>query len=271
MNFLRIIRPALALISCCLQPTFVAGATLDQSFTSGDGLTGVINGCCAFVGQTYTAGTSGTLAGVSVDVHYLERQPAFDLPLDVQIRTVVNGLPTSTVLGETATRAFDLDDVIGFAQQIPQVPGEQYAIVVHFLEAPPQGNAVGAWIGALGPFVCGLPGLPPPGCAPNNVVPYPGGSAVSSFDGGTTWSVVPASPATSEIDFHFKTFVAAAVPEPTSLLLTGVGLIALLGFRRLASESGSTADTRAPAPGRPPTSVAATPYIQPAAASSSFR
>jgi hypothetical protein len=75
---------------------------------------------------------------------------------------------------------------------------------------------------------------------------------VSSFDGGTTWSVIPASPATSEIDFHFKTFVAAAVPEPTSLLLTGVGLLALLGFRRLTSESGSTssafsgADRQAP-------------------------
>src|SRR3954471_20048094 len=80
----------------CIRPSFVGAVTIDQSFTTGTGLTDIINGAAAFIGQTYTAGTTGTLAGVSVDVHDLDLVgdgPAFNLPLDVQIRTVINGLP----------------------------------------------------------------------------------------------------------------------------------------------------------------------------------
>src|SRR5216683_6117222 len=74
--------------------------TVDQSFTGPITEGASINECCAFIGQTYTAGLSGTLAAVSLDV---VETPGSSFPLDAQIRTVSGGLPTTTVLGETIT------------------------------------------------------------------------------------------------------------------------------------------------------------------------
>ena len=223
----RLARSCLGLVFIAgwIQPTFGQGVTVDQSFTAPTNVTALINECCAFVGQTYTAGITGTLSGVSVDVLNLNVGSAF--PLDVQIRTVVNGLPTTTILGEANTRTFSLGDMITFAQQIPQLAGEQYGIVLHFLGAPPQGagHAVGTWLGALDQ---------------NDGAAYPGGSAVRSFDQGITWSLPP--PDSFQFDSHFRTFVTP-VPEQTSLALIGAGLLGLLGFRRL-NRSRATAVVR---------------------------
>ena len=90
-----------------------------------------------------------------------------------------------------------------------------YAIVVDFLGAPPQGpgHGVGIWRGATGNL-------------------YPRGDSVSSFDGGVTW--VALGP--NDFDTHFETFVNP-IPEPSSLLLVGSGLLGLVEFWRLARGS----------------------------------
>jgi hypothetical protein len=187
--------------------------TIDQSFTGPDNLAADINECCAFIGQTYTAGLTGTLAGVSVDI---TERVGDNFPLQVQIRSVASGLPTSTILGETTTTAFGLSDIIAFSGTIPQVAGVQYAIVVDFpgAPAPGPGQYVGIWTGT-----------------PNNL--YPGGSSVLSLNGGATW----APNGEVDNDTYFTTHVNT-VPEPPSALLLGAGLLTLgIWFRRrLAGE-----------------------------------
>jgi hypothetical protein len=66
-SFCRICLPLAFFFCFSVRPSFVGAATIDQSFTSPTNLGANINECCAFVGQTYTAGLTGTLAGVSVD------------------------------------------------------------------------------------------------------------------------------------------------------------------------------------------------------------
>jgi hypothetical protein len=181
--------------------------TVDQSFTSGNNEQTEINGCCAFIGQTYAAGLSGTLAGVTVDVSEFRGD---NFSLDVQIRTTAGGLPTDTILGETSTTAFSLTDVIRFSQTVPQVAGNEYAIVVDFLGAPPPGGiGTGLWTGSSG----------------NG---YPLGIDVLSSDGGVTWAPDPFI----DSDSHFITYVNP-VPEPASALLVISGLLTLgIGFHR---------------------------------------
>src|SRR5579864_1922709 len=139
-NHLRL----LLLLSFCLDGILGYASTIDQSFTSGTNEGANINECCAFIGQTYTAGVSGTLAGVSVDINEFV---GHNLPLDVQIRVVSGGVPAYPIIGEATTTGFRLSDVIPFSQVIPQIAGTQYAIVVHFIGAPLEGGGqgVGVW------------------------------------------------------------------------------------------------------------------------------
>ena len=188
-------------------PSF-ASTIIDQSFTFATDTGARINSCCAFIGQTYTAGLSGTLAGVSVDV--LE-YPPYNFPLGVQIRTASGGFPTTVILGEATATAFSLSDLISFPQTIPQVAGVQYAIVVHFVGAPPpEPNGFGNWHGS--------------GAILYN--PYPGGMSVFSFDGGNSWPLF-----FDGFDSHFVTYVNV-IPEPASLFLFGTGALAMLTSRR---------------------------------------
>lgn len=177
----------------CLASSGSAQAIIDQSFTppaSYGGYDSSIDGCCAFIAQTYTAGLTGTLAAVSISV---ETQGAF--PLHVAIRTVKSGLPTSTVLGDVILSSNNpkLTDLIEFRQLIAQVAGLQYAIVVSYLDAPPPGQlagGVGNWDGATSLTYGSL---------------YAGGSALGSVD-GVSW--VPQSPGTIAGDLFFKTYVS---------------------------------------------------------------
>ena len=76
----------------------VAQPVIDQSFTSPSDLSAFINECCAFVAQTFTAGLTGTLDGVYIDVGS-NNSP---FPLHVAIHTVtISGEPSSTILGNT--------------------------------------------------------------------------------------------------------------------------------------------------------------------------
>jgi hypothetical protein len=168
-----------------------APAFLDQSFTTPANLSSAINDCCAYVGQTFTAGRTGVLLGINVDVSGQNTS----LPLHVAIRGVDSfGLPSSTVLGETVlgSSSAPLTQLITFPQSVRVTAGARYAIVVNYQGAPPQGppNALGSWTGAVGDA-------------------YRAGGGVFSFNGGVTWSS-----ADEGFDSHFQTYVER---RPTSI------------------------------------------------------
>jgi hypothetical protein len=193
---------AIAAISPPSSAATLNGAVLDQEFVMPDGLTGLINEGFTFVGQTYTASLTGTLAGVNIDVSEFDRG---NFPLRVAIHEVLAGVPTSTVLSETvlASQSAFLTDFIEFPETILQVTGNQYAIVVNYVGANGIG-ALGAWIGGT----------------ENR---YLGGQHVSSND-TITWDTFAEY---ASFDLHFRTFVLpqeiVPVPEPSSI----VGLLAL--------------------------------------------
>lgn len=164
-----------------------ATAPVDQSFTSPHNLTAVFNDCCKFIAQTFTAGRSGTLAGVNISV--ASSRPPMSFPLHVAIRTVTpSGAPSPTILGETtiASGSAPLSLLIQFPQTIPVEAGVQYAIVVNYDNAPPPtpGQALGGWAGASG----------------GN--PYPGGSFYFSYRDGLSWIHAGGG------DLHFRTYVS---------------------------------------------------------------
>jgi len=149
----------------------------DQVFTEPNNLHLVVNGRFRFVGQTYTAGFTGTLVGVSVDVRTDRTRP-----LRVTIRGVTGLLPNSTILAQTTlTRSSSsLSQVITFSTPIAQVNGDRYAIVVDYPTAPPQSDEA-FWDGAV-------------------FNAYPTGGVVKSND-GITWE------SEEESDLHFRTRV----------------------------------------------------------------
>ena len=174
---------------------------LDQSFISPFNHGADINSAFPDVAQTFTAGMSGTLAAVSVDIAFIGYG---SMPLEIQIRSVIAGTPTATVLGDIVlpTGTVTLSQQIWFPQVIPITAGSQYAIVAGYTgTAPPASQYV--WYGAGGADY------------------YPGGSEAYSFN-GTTW--VTSFP----YDGHFQTFV---VPVPES---SATRLLLLLGLPALA-------------------------------------
>jgi hypothetical protein len=162
-----------------------ADPVLDQSVTGPTTGQAAIGQCCAYIGQTFTAGRTGVLESVSVEVG---AGAGVTNPLDVQIRTVDSaGLPTTTVLGETFTSSSSfLDQLITFPQTVLVSAGTQYAIVVNY-----DGGGGGGWDGGIDD-------------------PYPAGSAVASSDNGASWF------AFTGWDLEFETYTSAPPVAPTS-------------------------------------------------------
>src|SRR5688500_8744384 len=108
------------------------GGTVDQSQPQGSGASSF--GDEHFVGQTFTAGASGPLDRVDLmlDV-FIKCVPNADAT--IEIRTVANGLPTTTVLASATVLALDVfratrDFVPARFPSPPNVSaGTQYAIV----------------------------------------------------------------------------------------------------------------------------------------------
>jgi hypothetical protein len=165
----------------------VEALTLDQSFTSPTDLGADINECCRFVAQTFTAGLTGTLGAVTIEVGSTS-----GFPLHVAVRTVIDGVPSTTVLGETTLRSSSapLSLLITFPQEIHIAAGGQYAIVVNYEGAPPPGpgQSQGIWAGATGDR-------------------YAAGALYFSVLDGISWSG-------GEADVHFQTYVNV---EPCTL------------------------------------------------------
>jgi hypothetical protein len=178
---------------------------LDQSCTGPNTQTILINDAFSSVGQTFTAGLSGTLGGVNLDI--LSIYPQSTIPLHVAVHSVTGGLPGSSILGETtvATNTITMDRLVTFPQTISITAGVQYAITVDYVGAPALGNAQGWWLGG------------------SSSGGYVGGDA-AGFN-GSTWASLPG------IDGHFQTYVVP-IPEPRALHLLAVGLLAFLSQPR---------------------------------------
>ena len=87
------------------------------------------------VAQTFMVDQTTILTGVDL---FFEARPAEDVPIQVQIKTVVNGMPTSTIIGQgnlsvtqvnvsanaSAATRFVLDDPVVLE------PGKEYAFVI---------------------------------------------------------------------------------------------------------------------------------------------
>ncbi len=166
---------------------------VDQAFTTPANASTPINGCCRYVGQTFTAGLTGDLSAVSLDV--LSTGP---FALHIAIHGVTNGLPNSTILGErtlwpteqTPIVSAPLSMVIEFFDPIYVRAGHQYAIVVDYDGSGSPGQSQGDWSGATGNA-------------------YAAGAAYETNDE----TFVAWDPATSaDMDLHFKTYVITGVP-----------------------------------------------------------
>jgi len=168
--------------TCAPSPT----AQLDQSFTTPSDLSAGLYGLPVSEAQSYTAGISGTLQGVAIDVTAVDPT----LVARIRIETVSGGIPTNVVLGQARASGggnLSVNTVIPFSTPIPQVAGQQYAILVDYPEAPPFQDGIietADWNGATGNA-------------------YPAGTLLSTFDGGATWQ----SFASEGFDVHFRTFV----------------------------------------------------------------
>lgn len=166
-------------------------AVLDQSFISGDGtsLGANINEGFEFIAQTFTAGVSGELEGIEIDVNTVEHATS---RLNIAIRTAVNQIPTETVLGSVLVDRGDtgLGNLVRFSQTIEIVDGKEYAIVVNYPDVPHgAGQFQGLWYGEVGDQ-------------------YAGGMFSASND-GITWQI-GSSPSS---DLYFQTYVKKAPLE----------------------------------------------------------
>ena len=114
---------------------------LDQAYI-GPGGVGLTISQGFLWGQTFTAGKTGTLYGVNVDISgYLSNR------LRVQIQEVSNGVPTGVVLGETVhSSSAPIDRLITFPTQINVEAGHQYAITASF-EGLLADQSGGSWAG----------------------------------------------------------------------------------------------------------------------------
>jgi hypothetical protein len=172
-------------------------SVIDQSFQSTDNSNNLINEGARFAAQTFTAGRTGLLTGVSVDV--------FDccnsrFALSLAIRTVgPDDVPTDLVLGETRTQSCcpPLSQIVTLPNPVRVVAGTRYAIVASYPDAPfaGSGSAQGAWLGS-------------------NTDAYPGGRALAYY------SIPPVGPGWIESggshDLNFRTYVQATPSAPTT-------------------------------------------------------
>ena len=161
-----------------------ATTVIDQSSISENDLAAYVNECCKFVAQTFTAGITGTLAGVTIDVKAIPYSP---FHLHAAIRTVTtNGVPSPTILGEITLKSGSapISQFISFPQTIHIIAGDQYAIVVNYEGAPTagKGQGQGIWLGATDDT-------------------YSGGDGYTSISDGISWVQMEGE------DLHFQTYV----------------------------------------------------------------
>ncbi len=177
---------------------------IDQSFS---GINNVSFGCPCVLAQTFTAGLTGTLTGVNVQI---DASGATSLALYIVATSA--GTPSSIILGQTSLSAgnYTFTTLFTFPSMISVVAGTQYAIAV--------GASGGTLIWTYSP-----------------TGGYAGGTAFdasgTSDPSSANWlPLVVFAPA----DLNFQTRVEP-IPEPGSVLLVATGLASLLARRRRLS------------------------------------
>lgn len=218
----------LLVIALCVNPAAHAD-TLDQSnitLTSAGELQAEVNDAYLYVAQTFTAGITGDLTRIQLD---LVSQPIHGqigeispFSINVGILGVSDGLPTTNILSSVvlAPGNYLLGTFIDFSQPAFVTAGEQYAIAVNYIGAPPigAGSGQGHLRGNLGNA-------------------YSSGASFGSVD-GVTWS---SGDVQTSGDIFFQTYVAStAVPEPavSLLLCIGAALLLLARFRTVGWARG---------------------------------
>jgi hypothetical protein len=193
----------------------VTDRVVDQEFMPDTSFIVPINLSGNFSAQTFTAGVSGDLVAINLDVTGVG-----PYPLHVAIRSVgPNGAPTETILGETTLTgpspwSAPPDRLITFPSPIALTAGVQYAIVLNYPGSQPMGpdfgNLAGYWALAFS-------------------TTFTGGLAwSSSFYDDTSWSMTVGP-------YHlFRTWVvprAVAGPESKDACKRG-------GWRTLVDNNG---------------------------------
>jgi hypothetical protein len=189
---------------------------IDQSFLGDTTLQAGINDAAFSVAQTFTAGITGDLTRIQLELFSQPQHGALGeispYPINVEILSVLDGIPTSNVLSsiQLPPGNYLIGTSIYFPQEVQVVEGGQYAIAVNYVGAPPIGLGLGQghWSGTA-------------------IGGYSEGTIFSSLD-GNSWS------SDGQGDLTFQTYVQpTSVPEPTISLLIVIGALAFLSVKSI--------------------------------------
>ncbi len=170
-------------VGLCLSLPAHSGVVLDQVYTMPRPmpLGANINEGFELVAQTFTAGVSGHLVGVTADIFDI-KLAATD-PLTVTIRAAAGQTPSPTILATKVLTADSLmlSEIVEFNPPVSITAGTEYAIVVQYADVPHgAGQGRGNWMGS-------------------NSNEYPAGRGTFSND-GVSW-------APTSFDLFFRTYV----------------------------------------------------------------
>jgi hypothetical protein len=194
----------------------LAAAAVDQSNVASGGVDFIHD--VWFEGQTFTAGVTGSLEGVTLAIGRLSNPG----PLTVQVQAVAAGLPSGVVVASAvvATAAVDADGGLhDVAVDLPatlSTAGTEYALVLSATGAPRES----AWLWGS-----------------DNLNGYAGGVAAESNHSGTAWAVKPV---------RDRTFATLVDPTPCAAgtwSAVGYGQCAPADPGHYAAGPGATSQT----------------------------
>ena len=190
-------------------PAAWASPIVDQSFLAPQDLAAFINEGFDIEAQSFTAGVTGDLVAVRVNIQYGKSSS-----LRISIYDMLDSTPNN-LLGTTtlSTAESQIGDTITLSTPVSIVAGSQYVIAADYPGIPKGlGQYQGVWSGASADLYGG------------------GNTFVGDFESGDSG---PVSWAAETFDLHFETLVNP-VPEPASIILSALALVtvALIAWRR---------------------------------------